>query len=113
MFDSTPIRRPVLTLITGWRLLRLPTAPQVMGFREALFSAILEEIRILSAAGISYDPSADYRVTWATQWLAVAEGQRPRVDTKLRDIVDFMCVDCPISGQHHAAGELQPLTLGS
>jgi len=113
----TPRRNPVACLVAGWRHLRLPTPPQVMGYREALFSATLEEVRLQSAAGVLYDPSEDYRFKWACQWLAVAEGSLRRVDQRLCDIVEFMCAVCPVSGKQRATGDAQEvaetLTPGS
>jgi len=38
----SPRRNPVACLVAGLRHLRLPPPPQVMGYREALFSATLE-----------------------------------------------------------------------
>ena len=60
------------------RHLSLPTRPQEMGFREALFSATQEEVRLHTAGGGNYDPSQDHRFIWACQWLAVAEGRQRR-----------------------------------
>ena len=88
-----------------------------MGYREALFSATLEEVRLQSATGVLYDPSDDYPLKWACQWLAVAEGSLRRVDQRLCDIVEFMCAVCPVSGKQRATGDAQEvaetLTPGS
>lgn len=98
---------PVHRLLSDWWHQDAPKSSlKVRGYREDLYAACLDEIRIKGQHGISYDPGADMRVKWAAQWLEVAEGVRKRVDCGVEAAAEMLLDPLPraFSGKELAAG---------
>ena len=104
-----PSFSPVQALCAEWR--KSPPRIQHTGwrFREALYVAVLEEIRLKAGYGLDYNPAADHRVSWANQLLEVADGTRRAIDPNLNATAHFLLDPPPqLSGKDRAAGEHQP-----
>ncbi len=110
-----PPQASLQTLVSGWwRRSERPHILQVWPLREALYEAALAEIRLQARQGKVYDPGTDNRFKWACQWLEAGEGHRHTIDPNLAMIVEYLFANPrTLSGKELAAGELQPLTLGS
>ena len=115
-FEPRPkMATPLRTLLTDWWA-SCPVQPTNVAFwREQLYAAILEEIRIKAGISVTYNPASDLRVAWANQVLEVKEGTRPKIDSNIRASAWFLLAAAPtLCGKDLAAGEKpQTLTLGS
>lgn len=96
---------PIHSLVTLWRSSRLPVPGEIAACRCRLLSTAVEEIQHKLAARIAYDPFTDQRVIWASQWLAVAAGDRDAVDPDVEFLCRIATERCPHSAKHSAAAD--------
>lgn len=83
-----PSVSPIHRLVSAWWKSRPPSAFEINASRAALFEAATHEITANSNAGRAYDPLADNRFLWATQWLNHAEGSIRQIDPRIQQLAE-------------------------
>jgi hypothetical protein len=100
-----PEQSPIHQLVTLWRGSRLPTRLEIPACRARLYAAATHEITAHFNTGKSYDPAADHRFRWASQWIEVAEGGRKTVDPDVEFTLTVILTPCPSAQKLAAAND--------
>ncbi len=75
-----PEASPIHQLVAPWWQTKTATPYQIPALRDNLWEAALREIRANAATGHIYDPNADSRFAWASQFLNRAAGYCQSID---------------------------------
>jgi hypothetical protein len=94
-------------LVRLWRASEMPVGwSMVSACRARLFTAAVHTIGIKANQHIPYDPLRDVCFQWASQWLAVADGDRKSIEDSLEHLVSMRLSPPPAAThKHHAAGD--------
>lgn len=84
----------VHALVAKWWHSRLPTLEEIPAARAALWTAATHQITHLANHGHAYDPLADCRFLWATQWLDRAAGLLREITPAIQRQAT-LCFDTP------------------
>lgn len=100
----SPANSPIHRLATLWWRARLPVTTEIPACRARLFEAATHEITANANAGHNYDPLADRRFLWATQYLALAEGEIKEIDPAILATAAVFLDPNPVrQPRHHLA----------
>lgn len=96
---------PIQNLVIIWSSSRRPVCQEITACRARLFTAATHEITENAKIGHQYDPLRDFRFQWAAQWLDVADGSRPEIESNVEMLMKFSFQAAPTSRKHLAAND--------